>query len=85
MSLGDAGEDGTAKLQLSMVSQHAVNDEIDLALVNVQFAQQIVQVIGRHVDVTEQETILQLLSLHIVLAQLAPIVEEDADDEEAAE
>ena len=61
MSLGDAGEDGTAKLQLSMVSQHAVNDEIDLALVGigqflvglgVEVTQEVVQVVGRHVNVS---------------------------------
>jgi len=80
LCLGGAGENGTAIFELSVVGKDAVDDEIDFVLVYAEVAKESVQIVGRHVDVTEQECVFQSLSLHIVLADLAPVVEECGDD-----
>ena len=61
--------------------QHTVDNEIDFAFLDTEVAQKSVQVVGRHVDVPQQEAIFQTFAFYIVLAEFTPIVEEDANDD----
>ena len=80
-SLGDAWCDRRTVFEFAMVSEYAVNDEIDFAFFDTLFAQESVEVVCRHIDMSEQVHILLCFAFGIVFTEFSPVVEKDCYDD----
>ena len=80
-SLGDAWCDRRTVFEFAMVSEYAVNDEIDFAFFDTLFAQESVEVVCRHIDMSEQVHILLSFAFGIVFTEFSPVVEKDCYDD----
>ena len=78
---GDARHDRRTKFEFAMVSEYAMNDEIDFAFFDTLFAQESVEVVCRHIDMSEQVHILLSFAFGIVFAEFSPVVEKDCNDD----